>query len=98
MAVTLHMLFLACAITAVIAQPFPFGKKYSVYYNANSKQWSVKEGDGGIAWAVVKNQLNETGWYILDLVSSMQHEDSLQAYGSGYLEVPLSSLLIMHCG
>jgi len=50
----------------------------------------TKQRKGGIAWAIMKNKINSTGWFVLDVASNSSYSDELQSYAAGYLEGAIS--------
>jgi hypothetical protein len=62
---------------------------YTVYYDPATKTYTVKEGkdvQNGVAWAEYGQEISTTGWARFLLETSGVYEDSIQAYGAGYLE------------
>eukprot|EP01112_Ceratiomyxa_fruticulosa_P021360 TRINITY_DN7483_c0_g1_i1.p1 TRINITY_DN7483_c0_g1~~TRINITY_DN7483_c0_g1_i1.p1 ORF type:complete len:621 (-),score=132.57 TRINITY_DN7483_c0_g1_i1:102-1763(-) len=67
--------------------------KGTVYYNTNSKSYSVTFGTldpTGVCYGYFESTLNSTGWGVLELQSNYKYEDSIQGYGCGYLEGALT--------
>uniref|UniRef100_A0A6B2L1J5 Phospholipase B-like n=1 Tax=Arcella intermedia TaxID=1963864 RepID=A0A6B2L1J5_9EUKA len=61
-------------------------KLFSVYFDPEGYQWSVQEGNGGVASAYYIIQQNQTGWNTLHLETDGTYSDELQSYGAGFLE------------
>ncbi|XP_004635999.1 putative phospholipase B-like 2 [Octodon degus] len=71
----------------------------SVLLDAASGQLRLVEGrhPEAVAWANLTNAIHETGWAFLELGTSGNYNDSLQAYAAGVVEASVSEELIyMH--
>ncbi|XP_003461406.1 putative phospholipase B-like 2 [Cavia porcellus] len=71
----------------------------SVLLDAASGQLRLVDGlqPGAVAWANLTNAIPETGWAFLELGTSGDYNDSLQAYAAGVVEASVSEELIyMH--
>ncbi|KAM6166206.1 putative phospholipase B-like 2 [Erethizon dorsatum] len=71
----------------------------SLLLDAASGQLRLVEGrhPEAVAWANLTNAIHETGWAFLELGTSGNYNDSLQAYAAGVVEASVSEELIyMH--
>ncbi|KAG8455685.1 hypothetical protein GDO86_001759 [Hymenochirus boettgeri] len=56
-----------------------------------------KEAAGWVAWAVLKDSINQNGWAILEVQTNNAFNDSVQAYAAGVAEAAVTQRLIyMH--
>ncbi len=62
---------------------------WSAVYNATTNTWRVLRGKhkDWVAWANYQESRFQIGWDVLDVTSSPNFSDELQAYAAGYLEV-----------
>jgi hypothetical protein len=56
----------------------------------DSNTWHLKPGKGGLADAVYLQQMNSTGWDILQITTDSKQTDNLQAWGAGFIEGALT--------
>ncbi|XP_040842876.1 putative phospholipase B-like 2 isoform X1 [Ochotona curzoniae] len=71
----------------------------SVLVDAESGQLRLVDGrhPDAVAWANLTNAIHETGWAFLEVGTSGDYNDSLQAYAAGVVEASVSEELIyMH--
>ncbi|XP_071755723.2 putative phospholipase B-like 2 [Centroberyx gerrardi] len=59
-------------------------------------QLSVREGyqDEFVAWANFTDDIKTSGWYFLEVTTSIKYNDSMQAYAAGAVEAAVTSQLI----
>ncbi|PNJ82548.1 putative phospholipase B-like 2 isoform X2 [Pongo abelii] len=77
----------------------PASRSRSVLLDASAGQLLLVDGrhPDAVAWANLTNAIRETGWAFLELGTSDQYNDSLQAYAAGVVEAAVSEELIyMH--
>ncbi|XP_014714108.3 putative phospholipase B-like 2 isoform X1 [Equus asinus] len=77
----------------------PASRSRSVLLDAKTGQLRLVEGrhPDAVAWANLTNAIRETGWAFLELRTSGNYNDSLQAYAAGVVEASVSEQLIyMH--
>ncbi|XP_012927207.1 putative phospholipase B-like 2 isoform X3 [Heterocephalus glaber] len=77
----------------------PASRCRSVLLDASTGQLRLAEGrhPAAVAWANLSNAVHQTGWAFLELGTSADYNDSLQAYAAGVVEASVSEELIyMH--
>ncbi|XP_058137382.1 putative phospholipase B-like 2 [Dasypus novemcinctus] len=77
----------------------PASRSRSVLLNATTGQLRLVDGrhPDAVAWANLTNAIRETGWAFLEVSTSGDYNDSLQAYAAGVVEAAVSEELIyMH--
>uniref|UniRef100_A0A3Q2HAG4 Phospholipase B-like n=1 Tax=Equus caballus TaxID=9796 RepID=A0A3Q2HAG4_HORSE len=70
----------------------PASRSRSVLLDAKTGQLRLVEGrhPDAVAWANLTNAIHETGWAFLELRTSGNYNDSLQAYAAGVVEAAVS--------
>ena len=67
-----------------------FGAEYyTTLYNAQSKQYAIKEGyiksADAASWAYYADVVDETGWAFLTISTNQAQPDEVQAYAAGFV-------------
>ncbi|KAL4646500.1 putative phospholipase B-like 2, partial [Arapaima gigas] len=91
----------ACALLALwllsaFRGPVVLGDLHSALLDPVSGQVSVQPGfePTAIAWANFSDRIESTGWAYLEVTTSDQYNDSLQAYAAGAVEAAATSQLL----
>ncbi|KAM5192372.1 putative phospholipase B-like 2 [Mantella aurantiaca] len=95
MAAWLLLLLLVFVPSAVRTQ----SSEVSVILNPHTGNLTTVAGrkDDAVAWAALKDNIQENGWAILEVQSNEKYNDSIQAYAAGVAEAAVSQRLIyMH--
>ncbi|XP_056384751.1 putative phospholipase B-like 2 [Hyla sarda] len=95
MAAWLLLLFAVSAPSVGRAQT----SEVSVILDASTGQLSTvpERRPGAVAWAVLRDSIQDNGWAVLELQSNASYNDSIQAYAAGVAEAAVTQRLIyMH--
>ncbi|XP_077417241.1 putative phospholipase B-like 2 [Vanacampus margaritifer] len=85
-------LVLSCVLLSNLVE----AEVQSAVIDKNTGQLSLQEGyrEDFVAWAKFTDDIQTSGWAFLEVTTSSQYNDSLQAYAAGAVEAAVTSQLI----